>query len=57
MTGQVGPRGLSVLIFVGLIALALALVGWFQRNGGTVGPLPQYSSQAAFNPVGGGITG
>jgi hypothetical protein len=45
MTGRVGPRGLSVLILGGLIALALALVGWFQRGGATVGPLPQYSSQ------------
>jgi hypothetical protein len=54
---MVGPRGLSVLIFVGLVALALALVGWFQRNGAEVGPLPQYSSQTAFYPIGGGITG
>jgi hypothetical protein len=57
MTGPVGPRGLSVLIFVGLVALALALVGWFQRGGAVVGPLPSYSSQTAFHPVGGGITG
>jgi hypothetical protein len=57
MTGQVGPRGLSVLIFVGILALALAVVGWFQRDGATVGPPPQYSSQTAFYPIGGGITG
>jgi hypothetical protein len=31
MTWPVGPRGLSVLIFVGLVALALAVVGWTQR--------------------------
>jgi hypothetical protein len=57
MTGPVGPRGLSVLIFIGLVALALAVVGWFQRDGGEVAPLPASSSQTAFYPVGGGITG
>ena len=56
MTRPVGPLGLSILIFVGLIALALAVVGWFQRDGGVVAPLPSYSSQAAFYPIGGGIT-
>jgi hypothetical protein len=56
MTWPVGPRGLSVLIFVGLVALALAVVGWTQRHGGLVAPLPSYSSQTAFHPVGGGIT-
>jgi hypothetical protein len=49
MTRLVGPRGLSVLIFFALIALALAFVGWFQRNGAEVSPLPSYSSQAAFH--------
>jgi hypothetical protein len=57
MTGSVGPRGLSLLIFVALVALALAFVGWFQRNGGEVPALPSYSSQTAFYPVGGGLTG
>jgi hypothetical protein len=47
MTRLVGPRGLSVLIFFALVALALALVGWFQRNGAQVGPLPTFSSLAA----------
>jgi hypothetical protein len=57
MTRPVGPVGLSVLIFAGLVALALALVGWFARNGGVVAPLPSYSSQSAFYyPVGEGIT-
>jgi len=56
MTRPVGPYGLSILIFVGLVALALAVVGWFSRGGAQVGPLPSYSSQAAFYPVGGGIT-
>jgi hypothetical protein len=50
----VGPRGLSVVIFFALVALALAFVGWFNRNGGQVPPLPSFSSQAAFR---GWITG
>jgi hypothetical protein len=57
MTRLIGPRGLSVLIFFALIALALALVGWFQHNDGVVGPLPSFSSQTAFYPVVGGIPG
>ena len=57
MTGSVGPRGLSVLIFFAILALALALVGWFQRNGAVVGPLPNYSSQTAVHLVVGRITG
>jgi hypothetical protein len=44
MTRLVGPRGLSVLIFIGLVALALAVVGWYQRDNGEVAPLPNYSS-------------
>ena len=48
MTRLVGPRGLSVLIFFGLIALALALVGWFSRNSG-VPPLPSFSSLPAVH--------
>jgi hypothetical protein len=57
MTRLVGPRGLGVLIFAALVALALAVVGWIQHNHGVVPPLPSYSSQAAFYPIGGGITG
>jgi hypothetical protein len=34
MTGSVGPRGLTVLVFVGLVALALAVIGWAQRGTG-----------------------
>jgi hypothetical protein len=56
MTRMVGPRGLSVLIFAALVALALAVVGWIQHDDGVVPPLPSYSSQGAFYPVGGGIT-
>jgi hypothetical protein len=48
MTGSVGPRGLSVLIFFALVALALAFVGWFSRNS-VVPPLPSFSSLAAFH--------
>ena len=58
MTRLVGPRGLSVLIFFATVALALALalVGWFQRNGAVVGPLPNFSSQTANHLVVGRIT-
>jgi len=49
MTRLIGPRGLSVLIFFAVVALALALVGWFLRDGAVVGPLPNYSSQTAFH--------
>jgi hypothetical protein len=28
MTGLVGPRGLTVLLLVGIIGLALAILGW-----------------------------
>ena len=56
MTRLIGPRGLSVLIFFAIVALALALVGWFQRNGAVVGPLPNYSSQMAVHLVVGGIS-
>ena len=55
MTSWIGPRGLSVLIFFGIIALALALVGWFQRNGAVLPPLPNFSSQTAVHLIVGGI--
>jgi hypothetical protein len=58
MTRLVGPRGLSVLIFVALVALALAVVGWYQRDNGEVGPLPNYSSVGiSVYTVGGGTAG
>ena len=58
MTRPIGPRGLSVLIFIGLVALALAVVGWYQRGNGEVGPLPNYSSmEIAIHAAGGGIAG
>jgi hypothetical protein len=56
MTRLIGPRGLSVLIFFAIVALALAVVGWFQRNGAVVGPLPNYSSQTAVHLVVGRIS-
>lgn len=36
MTGPVGPRGLTVLLIVGFIGLALAIVGWTHRGTGAV---------------------
>jgi hypothetical protein len=58
LTRSIGPRGLSVLIFIGLVALALAVVGWYQRSNGEVGPLPNYSSAGiAVYTVGGGTAG
>jgi hypothetical protein len=33
---MIGPRGLSILIFFALVALALAVVGWTQRDTGLV---------------------
>jgi hypothetical protein len=56
MTSRIGPRGISVLIFFAIVGLALAIVGWFSRNG-VVGPLPNYSSQIAVHLVVRGITG
>ncbi len=53
MTSWIGPRGLSILIFFGIIALALALVGWFSRNT-VIPPLPNFSSQAALHFIVGG---
>jgi hypothetical protein len=49
MTRQVGPHGFSVLIFAALVALALAVVGWTQRDGGVVPPVPSFSSQSALH--------
>jgi hypothetical protein len=34
MTGPVGARGLTVLLVVGLVGLALAVIGWSQRGTG-----------------------
>lgn len=34
MIGQVGPRGLTVLVIVGVAGLLLAFLGWSQRGAG-----------------------
>ncbi|MGH3254596.1 MAG: hypothetical protein ACRDOU_04180 [Streptosporangiaceae bacterium] len=38
MRGQIGLRGLGILLIAGLIGLALAIVGWSQRDNGLVAP-------------------
>jgi hypothetical protein len=38
VTGPVGPRGLTVLVFAGMIGICLAVVGWTQRDTGLVAP-------------------
>ena len=37
MTGPVGPRGLTVLVIVGIAGILLALIGWSQRGTGPAG--------------------
>jgi hypothetical protein len=37
LTGPVGPRGLTVLVIVGIAGILLALIGWSQRG---TGPVP-----------------
>jgi len=34
MTGAIGPRGLTVLVIVGIAGLLLAFIGWSQRGTG-----------------------
>jgi hypothetical protein len=34
MTGSVGPRGLTLLLVIGAVGLALAVIGWAQRGTG-----------------------
>ena len=38
MTGQVGPRGVAVLVLAGIAALLLAVLGWTQRGTGPAAP-------------------
>jgi hypothetical protein len=57
MTSWIGPRGISVLVFFALVALSLALIGWFDRSGAVLAPLPNFSSQTAFHLVVRGIIG
>jgi hypothetical protein len=51
MTGSVGPRGLTVLVLVGIIGLALAILGW--THSGTE-PVYQESGRIAVYVVGTG---
>ena len=38
MAGPVGPRGLTVLVIVGIAGISLAILGWSQRGTGLVAP-------------------
>jgi hypothetical protein len=38
MTGQVGPRGVAILVLAGITALLLAVLGWTQRGAGPAAP-------------------
>lgn len=38
MTRPVGPRGLTVLVIVGIAGLLLAVLGWTQRGTAAVAP-------------------
>ncbi len=51
MTGSVGPRGLTVLLLVGIIGLALAILGW--THTGTQ-PVDEQSGPIAVYAVGTG---
>jgi hypothetical protein len=34
MTGPIGPRGLTVLVIIGIAGILLAFIGWSQRGTG-----------------------
>jgi len=53
MTGLVGPRGLTVLLLVGIIGLALAILGWTHTGTEAV---DQESGRIAVYVVGTGAT-
>jgi hypothetical protein len=38
MTGQIGPRGVAILVLVGAAGVFLALLGWAQRGTGLPPP-------------------
>ena len=38
MTGQIGPRGVAILVLVGAAGVFLALLGWSQRGTGLPAP-------------------
>jgi hypothetical protein len=48
LTGPVGPRGLTVLVVVGIAGLLLAFIGWSQRGTGVI---PAHSGQHAVYVV------
>ncbi len=51
MTSSVGPRGLTVLLLVGIIGLALAILGWTHRG---TAPVDQQSGRITVYVVGTG---
>ena len=51
MIGSVGPRGLTVLLLVGIIGVALAILGW--THSGTA-PVDEQSGRIAVYIVGTG---
>ena len=51
MTGLVGPRGLAVLVLVGVVGFALAVLGWTHRG---TQPVDQGSGPVAVYVVGTG---
>jgi hypothetical protein len=51
MTGSVGPRGLTVLLLVGAIGLALAILGWTHSG---LQPVNEQSGPIAVHVVGTG---
>ena len=53
MSGQVGPRGLAILVLAGIAALLLAVLGWTQRG---PGPSAPHSAPAGVYLFGGGMT-
>ncbi len=38
MTGQVGPRGVAILVLAGIAGILLAILGWSNRGTGLVAP-------------------
>jgi hypothetical protein len=55
MTGQVGPRGLAILVLAAITGILLAILGWSQRGTGLVAPsvggLSGTSAPAAPTPA------
>ena len=53
MTRQIGPRGFTVLVIVGIAGLLLAVLGWTQR--GTAPVAPRSAGIAAYQAVAGTV--